>query len=236
MKIIKKTDEKLIFSLKMNESLANSIRRSVSLIPTMAVDVVEIARNDSALYDETLAHRIGLVPLKFNKSFKKDSVLKIKLNAKKEGTVYSGEIKGNCAVVDENIPLTILGENQEIKIKGTTKMGMGKDHAKFSPGLLFYRNISKITMDKEFEGEIKKTFPENEINVKGSKIVVEDDKEKSLLDFCEGLAEKQKKKIEIEEGDRLMFAVESFGQIKAEEVFKKAVEILKKELKAIKIK
>ena len=30
---------------------------------TMAADTVEIRRNDSALYDEMLAHRIGLVPL-----------------------------------------------------------------------------------------------------------------------------------------------------------------------------
>ena len=41
--------------MKVNESLANAIRRCVSLIKTMAVDEVEISRNDSALYDEQAA-------------------------------------------------------------------------------------------------------------------------------------------------------------------------------------
>ena len=65
---VKNSDEKLVFTLKTSENLANAIRRSVGLIPAMAIDEVEISRNDSPLYDETLAHRIGLIPLKHEKA------------------------------------------------------------------------------------------------------------------------------------------------------------------------
>ena len=60
MEIIQKTAEKLILRMPANESLANAIRRSVSEVPTLAIEEVEIFKNDSALYDEMLAHRLGL--------------------------------------------------------------------------------------------------------------------------------------------------------------------------------
>ena len=64
MEVVKKTPELLVIRTEANESLANAIRRSVSEVPTLAIDEVEIFKNDSALYDEMLALRLGLVPLK----------------------------------------------------------------------------------------------------------------------------------------------------------------------------
>lgn len=233
MKTIMKSDNKFVFSAKMTDSLANSIRRSVSLIPIMAIDEVEISKNDSPLYDETVAHRLGLIPLKMDKSYKDDTVLKFKLNSKKEGYVLSDEIKGDVEVVYDKIPVTLINKDQEMKIKGTTKMGIGREHAKFSPGILFYRNLCEITMDREFEDTIKKVFPENEIKVKGNKIVLKDDQEKSIVDFCEGISLKNKKEIEVKDSDEIVFSIESFGQIKAEDIFKKAIEVLEKEIKNV---
>ena len=64
MEIIEQTPLKLVMRMPANDSLANAIRRSINEIPILAVDEVEIYKNDSALYDEFLAHRVGLVPLK----------------------------------------------------------------------------------------------------------------------------------------------------------------------------
>jgi hypothetical protein len=38
-------------------------------IPVLAVDSIEVSKNDSMLYDEMLALRIGLIPLKADKTF-----------------------------------------------------------------------------------------------------------------------------------------------------------------------
>jgi DNA-directed RNA polymerase II subunit RPB3 len=45
-------------------SLANALRRIIlAEIPTMAIDIVEVTENTSAINDEFLSHRLGLVPL-----------------------------------------------------------------------------------------------------------------------------------------------------------------------------
>jgi len=231
MEFIEKKENTLVFKAKTNETFANSLRRSLNRVPIRAVDELKISKNDSSLYDETVAHRIGLIPLKMDKSVKGDEILKLKLKAKKPGFVYSGEIKGDCEVVYDKIPILLLTENQEVNIDMITKIGIGEDHAKFSPGFLYYRRVYEITLDSEFLNEVKRVFPENEIKTKGNKIILIDNKPKPILDFCESLAEKSGKKAELKETGEIMFTLESFGQLDPRIILEKALEILEKDLK-----
>ena len=66
VKLLNKTANKLSFVLTgATPPFANAIRRAaIDDVHTMAVEVVEFRKNSSALFDETVAHRIGLMPLK----------------------------------------------------------------------------------------------------------------------------------------------------------------------------
>lgn len=231
MESIKKTDEKLILSGKVSTNLANAIRRSALKVPVLAVDEVEIEKNDSALYDETLAHRIGLVPLKMTKDIKEDSVVKLKLSSKNPGYVYAEELKGDVEVAFGRIPLTLLREGQEVKLKAKAIVGKGVEHSKFSPGIFTYRIISEITLPKKYKEKVSKMYPENSIKDKGENIVIKDDKEKTVIDYCTGLCERDKEEFSVKDTDEIVFNLETYGQLKVEDVFKQSIEILKKDLK-----
>lgn len=231
MRMTEKKEDQISFAAEISEVLANSIRRYVNRIPILAIDEVEISKNDTPLYDETIAHRLGLIPLSSEKiSAKKLPV--VKLTANGEGMVYSKSLKG-ADIVYEEMPITFLNKGQELELKATTTLGRGYEHSKFSPGFMFYRNVLEISIDKDFEEEIKKTCKENEVKEKGGKIIVLDDRKKSVLDICEGIVKRHGKKIEIIPKEEIIISVESFGQISPEEIFKESIKELKKDLNEV---
>lgn len=233
MKIVEKTENQIVFTAEIEDSLANSIRRYINEIPVPAIDEIEIARNDSPLYDETIAHRMGLIPLKADKTVKEKTTAKLELNSKKEGMVYSGEMTGNIKVVYDKIPITFLNKGQELEITATIRAGKGSEHSKFSPGFLYYRNVLEIIMDEELKNEIKSACLYHEIKEKGKKIMIMDDKKNEILDICEEISLEHGKKPELEPKNDLIITLESFGQMGAEDIFINAVETLKKDLSEI---
>lgn len=226
METITKKNDKFVFKANINESLANAIRRYVNQIQIVAIDEIEIIKNDSPLYDETIAHRLGLIPLKQNA--KKEG--KLKLESQKEGFVYSESLTGDFEVVYEKIPITLLNKGQEIEIIAYAKSGKGKEHAKFSPGIMSYRKIFEINLDKELAEKIKTRIPNINLEIKGEKAIITDDKENEVCDICEGIAEKYEKKIDIKPLKDIIISLESFGQIDAKSIFTKSIETLKKDL------
>ena len=230
MKLINKKENKIIFSTEIEESLANAIRRSLNQIPVFAIDEVEISKNDSPLYDETIAHRLGLISLKAEKKLDEKKEYSLKLDTKKGGFVYSEELKGPLKIVYGKTPITLLHKGQELNLVAKVKVGKGVEHSKFSPGLMFYRNISEIIINKEFRADIEKVCPNNEIKEKGDKIIVIDNQAVEICDVCEGICKEKGKRAETKVSKDLIITLESFGQLEAGEIFKKVIDTLKKDL------
>ena len=144
--------EQLIVSFKdTHNTIINSIRRIiVDEVPTFATEDVEVVANESPLYDEAVAHRLGLIPIKTDlKSYNnKESCkcggigcalceVKMTLTTNEEGYVNSGLIKSDdpqIVPVDKEIPITLLFPNKKLEINLVAVLGKGIDHAKWSPG------------------------------------------------------------------------------------------------------
>ena len=233
MEIIEKKENQITFKAEISDSLANAIRRYINQIPILAVDEVEIFKNDSPLYDETIAHRIGLIPLKMDKAVSEKTEMELKLEVKGEGMVYSGDLKGALGVVYNKIPITSLGEEGELQIVAYAKTGKGSEHSKFSPGLMFYRNVVEIKMDGDLYEKVKEAIPANQIKKDGKSIIVLDDQKKEVSDVCEEICREEGKKLEIIPKDELIITIESFGQIDVSEILKRAISALDKDLEFV---
>ena len=245
MKIMQKDKEKAVFIAEIDESLANAIRRSVTEIPVLAVDEVEISKNDSVLYDEIIAHRIGLIPFKNEKLRLREEcdckgkgcmkcMIQMKLSFKGPGTVYSKDLKGKAEVVYEKMPIVILKEDQELELVTFARLGKGIEHTKFSPGLVYYRNMAEV--------EIKNCNACKECVEQCPLGLIKMEKKAEVeniwkCDLCEACVEACKKKgndsITIKPGKEIVFFIESWGQIEAKEILAEAVDAIKENLKQV---
>jgi len=159
LKIIESDKDFISFTI-FNESafVTNWLRRILkSEVPTLAVDYVMITQNTSALQDELLVHRLGLVPILStiadkmiypddcdceNGLCKKCSVI-FSLDVKSEGEsrwVTPSDFKTNNPDVypivfpnDQIIKITRLKKGQRIVLKALVRKGNGGIHAKWMP-------------------------------------------------------------------------------------------------------
>ncbi|MBI3859931.1 MAG: DNA-directed RNA polymerase subunit D [Thaumarchaeota archaeon] len=168
MKVLEDTGNYVSLQLDgVDRSYANAVRRfCLSEVPSMAIDDVVILENSSVLYDEILAHRLGMVPIRTDLEryilpeacdcgsplgCHKCRVLFV-LDAKgkdKVSTVHSGDLVSEdreIRPVSEAIPLVKLAQGQSVKLEAYARLGRGKEHAKWQPS-----SVSVLT-DGKSEG------------------------------------------------------------------------------------
>ncbi len=220
MELILKTQEKLVLRVEENEPLLNALRRSVAEIPTLAINEVEIFKNDSALYDEVLAHRLGLVVLKTEKSMNSKTKIDFKLSKTGPCTVFAEDLEGAGEIIYPKTPITILGDENKLELVATAILGKGIDHAKFTPGLVFYRHILEIKSSPEIDKIVQKSTsglikPEK----KGPKW------------FCD-INDAEAKEIEeldneaIKDSNEMLLIIESYGNMPAKDILSSAIDAL----------
>ena len=155
LEVLERDEKKIRVIIKgIHRSYVNAVRRfAISEVPTMAIDEVVILENSSAMYDELIAHRLGLIPLKTDLTryvlpeecdcgsplgCPKCRVLLV-LDAgaiDKTKVVYSGDLVSEDEFVkpiSNSIPIVKLAPKQAIKLEAYARLGKGKEHAKWQP-------------------------------------------------------------------------------------------------------
>jgi len=138
-------------------AMANAIRRSaMTKVPTLAIKELQVVQNESGLFDEVLANRLGQVPFTIPKKFNEDDELHIAI--KKEGPVKvkSGDIQTDndeAQPLNDEIDVVTLKEGQELELEATAALGTGREHAKHQGGTVGYEK----TGEEEFKFWIEST-------------------------------------------------------------------------------
>lgn len=189
IEIISENDKEIKFKLKdTTVAFANMLRRyAISRVETFAIEDVTIYENNTSFFDEFIAHRLGLIPLKMpHGKIKKDYEVLFVLDYEGKGTIYSGDLKSSdkeIVPVSDKIPIIKLADGQNIKLEAKAILGTGFDHAKWQPGLVFY------TYDKEdeinFTIESFGQMPPRQILIRALEKIMEDAKELEKIEIKE---------------------------------------------------
>ena len=166
LKTVHKTkDGRYTFELSgLTPAFANALRRTiVEDVPTMAIHDVELLKNSSVLYDEIIAHRLGLIPLTTDLKgyelpdenapegeFVAKSMVHLTLKAKGPCTVYASELKSKDPKIKPvfgDMPIVQLLKGQELELQAVAVLGTGKKHVKWTPALAWYRYKAKVSVN-----------------------------------------------------------------------------------------
>ena len=241
-----KDDGKLSFLVKgSTPAFVNTMRRMiVEEVPTLAIEDVEFRDNSSAIYDEVVAHRLGLIPIKTDlKSYNLPSectckgkgcakcTLKMTFVGKTQGFVYAKDIKSKdpkCVPVTPNMPIAKLLKGQKIEVEMVAVMGQGKEHAKWIPGLVTYKNYPIIEVNEKGESceEASSKCPVKVFEFTKGKLTVANPLN---CTFCNSCVEACPDGIKVEQSKTdFIFNIESWGQLDPRDMIKEAVKRFQK--------
>ncbi len=226
---------------------ANGLRRAILIkVPKLAMEDVVIYENSSALFDEMLAHRLGMLPIKADTSlfvFRDECVCNEEgcpnctaiFTLTKEGpcTVYSKDLQmqsTDAKIADPDIPIVELLEDQRVILECSAILGVGAQHAKWQAvNGLAYKNYPVIEVGEcTLCGECIEACPEKILKIKDEKLMVTDVMECSLCKSCEEACEKGAIKVNYDPR-AFIFKFESDGSMDVKEILRKALEVVEKE-------
>jgi DNA-directed RNA polymerase subunit D len=253
--IIRKQDNIAHFLAEgIDVAFANALRRTMlTRLPAMAIDEVLVLENTSVMYDEMLAHRMGLIPLvtdleSYNLPDECDcegkgcSLCQCTLTLEKqagdeEETVHSRDLTSQDPKIVPaigEIPLVKLAPNQSLIIEAYARLGRGVENAKFQPvSTVSYKYVPIVEVNKDKCnqcGDCVKVCPKNILLVEGDTIATQNTLDCSLCEACVEVCEPGAITIDSKKNS-FLFKVESTGALTPEEIVEKSAEILKERIR-----
>ena len=221
---------------------ANALRRAlISEVPVMSISKVNYLINNSAFYNELLASRLGLIPLKSDvKTYVLPSecsckgvgcskcTVKFTLDVTGPGVVYARDLKSSDArivPVYPDMPIIKLFEGQSLKLEAEAVLGTGREHARFNACMAVYQYYPKISVNGCSCRESVETCPKKVYEFKNGKVVVNNGESCDLCLACVDACRDGKLKVDGLD-DKFIFTVESWGQYEPKDLLKIAVKTL----------
>lgn len=246
--MLEKKDNELRFIIRgVSVAFVNSLRRvAIAEVPTMAIEDVVILANSSVLFDETIAHRLGLIPLTTPKDgyvMPKDCEcrgsgcskcqVRLYLDVKAEYpmVVYAENLLSddpNVRPVYGNMPIVKLDEGQSLVLEAYAQLGLGKDHAKWQPvSACAYKYYPRIDIRSDLCddcGKCVEACAKSVLRLNG-KVKVIDILECTLCGDCVEICPRGA--IEVNKVDNsFIFYLETTGTMPPEDVIVKAADVL----------
>ncbi|MHA1230619.1 MAG: DNA-directed RNA polymerase subunit D [Candidatus Helarchaeota archaeon] len=177
IKIIEQSEDGLFLKVLIEnfpKEFVNALRRIIlSEVPTMAIEDVWIVKNSTPLYDEIIAHRLGLIPLETDiesyvlpeecqcggrgcpmcqVSLSLDKQLDTLSTKPEEGDgliVYSTDLVSEDEKIKPavKVPIVKLLPGQSLVLEARAQLGRGMDHAKWQPvGTCTFKYMPEINL------------------------------------------------------------------------------------------
>lgn len=235
-------------------AFANALRRAmISEVPTLAIEDLRIYDNSSVLFDEILAHRIGLIPITtdLTRFVKQDACscegvgcplcsVTFTLSVEGPGFVYSGDLISDdpeTRPVHDNIPIVKLFEGQKVVLEARAVLNIGAEHAKWQATTACgYKTYPVIVITENCDacGMCIDECPRGVLELNGRRARVVDGKleECSLCKLCEkaclttGIGLEPAISIGSDDS-RFIFVVESDGSLPVLTIIEKGLEYIR---------
>ncbi|KUG19698.1 MAG: DNA-directed RNA polymerase subunit D [Methanomicrobiaceae archaeon] len=237
-------------------AFANTLRRAmISEVPTLAIEDVRIYDNTSVVFDEILAHRLGLIPIRTDLSVYVPRsectcgeagcpicTSTYTLSVEGPRTVYSRDLipqDPGAVPAEEDIPIIELFEGQKIVLEAHAIVSTGREHVKWQPTTACgYKNYPVVRINEaicDACGMCIEECPRGVLQVEDRRLQVVEERLElcSLCRLCEraclsgGIGEEPAIHIDADES-RFIFVVESDGSMPVQEIIERALHYIQK--------
>lgn len=229
----------------------NALRRvMIADLPKLAIEDVIIYDNTSALFDEIISHRLGLIPIPTDLSllnFKEECSCKgkgcpsctVRYTLSKEGggTVFSGDLQPaekSWKITEDKIPIVELYGDQRLILEVEAVLGRGRNHAKWQAVTApAYRMHADITFDSKNEKDVKDfvdKLPKDLVKVKKGKLELTDEEKLPVLESY--MDEEDVDFITIKrDPTKYAFKIETDGALKAKDAIVESAKLIEDKYK-----